>query len=432
LRELYATGGTTQTLLFGTLAFLLASWLALSDRQHLTTSRRWLRFASYAGWGLVVGLAIWSDLIVLPILMMASLLLLLFCWRDLHSLALLFLLLGFVIGAFPLIVYNLHPPPEQDSLSMLVNLFHGGTHMNSPHTLPQLIRGIEGTVSVSLPTATGDPFCPVPAVEYASDASPHSLPCTLLHTTWSAGYLLLWLLSVLLTITMLWRLRSFMQSGSLGERRGVVLHVARLCLLASAAVSLIVYMVSSGPQDAPHSHARYLIGLLIVTPALLWPAWRSATAPAMREIAQGGCARPRLTSMFNRGVLLLITLLFLLGTISIVSDLSSSQGANQQQDELIATLEHIGATHIYSDFWTCDRITFVSQEKIICGVIGSDLSPTHNYYAPYYTVVHADPHSAYVFTYDIFQKASILREAEHTGRGFRRFVFAGYIVYQPE
>jgi len=41
LRELYATGGTTQTLLFGTLAFLLASWLTLSYRQDLTSSRRW-------------------------------------------------------------------------------------------------------------------------------------------------------------------------------------------------------------------------------------------------------------------------------------------------------------------------------------------------------------------------------------------------------
>ena len=102
LRELYATGGTTQTLLFGTLAFLLASWLTLSYRQDLTSSRKWLRFAAYAGWGLVVGLAIWSDLVVLPVLMMAGLLLLLFCWRDLRTLAPLCLLLGFVIGVFPL------------------------------------------------------------------------------------------------------------------------------------------------------------------------------------------------------------------------------------------------------------------------------------------------------------------------------------------
>ncbi|HAG98724.1 MAG TPA: hypothetical protein DCL75_07675, partial [Ktedonobacter sp.] len=95
-----------------------------------------------------------------------------FCWRDLRTLAPLFLLLGFVIGMFPLIVYNLQAAPGLDSLSMLVSLFHGGPSMHTAHTLPKLIQGIEGTVGMSLPTATGDPFCSVPAVEYAIDASP--------------------------------------------------------------------------------------------------------------------------------------------------------------------------------------------------------------------------------------------------------------------
>ncbi|HTD18165.1 MAG TPA: hypothetical protein VK667_01415, partial [Ktedonobacteraceae bacterium] len=131
LRELYATGGSTQTLLFGTLAFLLAAWLALTYRQNLPRGRRWLRFAGYAGWGLVVGLALWSDLVVLPVLLMASLLLLLFCWRDLRSPAPLCLFLGLVVGVFPLIVYNLQAVPGQDSLSMIIGLFRGGKSMNS-------------------------------------------------------------------------------------------------------------------------------------------------------------------------------------------------------------------------------------------------------------------------------------------------------------
>ena len=135
LRELYATGGSTQTLLFGTLAFLLAAWLALTYRQNLPRGRRWLRFAGYAGWGLVVGLALWSDLVVLPVLLMASLLLLLFCWRDLRSPAPLCLFLGFVIGVFPLIVYNLQAVPGQDSLSMIIGLFRGGKSMNSAHEI---------------------------------------------------------------------------------------------------------------------------------------------------------------------------------------------------------------------------------------------------------------------------------------------------------
>ena len=431
LRELYATGGSTQTLLFGTLAFLLAAWLALTYRQDLPRGRRWLRFAGYAGWGLVVGLGIWSDLVVLPVFLMASLLLLLFCWRDLRSPAPLCLLLGFIIGIFPLIVYNLQAAPGQDSLSMIIGLFRGGKSTSSAHTLPQLIRGIEATLDMSLPTATGDPFCQVAAVDYASDASPHALQCVILHTGWSTGYIILWTLAVLLTVKALWKLRARMQAGSAEQRQEIVLHFARLCLLANAAVAVVGYAVSSGPQDAPHSHARYLLTLLIVTPAIIWPIWSAASKPLVKESPKQRFARSRAAVILNRGILLLIAVLFLMGTISIASDLPSSQQANQQQNELIARLEQVGATHIYADFWTCNRIIFVSQEKIICGVSDSTLIPSHNYYAPYYTIVHADLHSAYVFTYDIFQKTDILHKADRLGHGFRRFVFDGYIIYQP-
>lgn len=431
LRELYATGGSTQTLLFGTLAFLLAAWLSLTYRQDLPRDKRQLRFAGYAGWGLVVGLAIWSDLVVLPVLLMASLLLLLFCWRDLRSLASLCLLLGFITGVFPLIVYNLQAAPGQDSLSMIIGLFQGGKDMASAHTLPQLIRGIAATLDMSLPTATGDPFCSVSAVDYPIDASPHALPCTILHSVWSTGYIIFWTLAVLLTGRALWKLRAAMQAGAPERRQEFVLHSARLCLLASAAIALVSYAVSSAPQGLPHSHARYLLTLLIVTPALIWPIWSTGSTPPARDTLEQRFARSRSATILHQGLLLLIALLFLMGTISIESDLSSSQQANQQQDELIARLEQMGITHMYSDFWICNRITFVSQEKIICGSTDNTLLPTHNYYAPYYTIVHADPHSAYIYTYDIFQQADLLHKADRLGHGFRRFVFAGYIIYQP-
>ena len=431
LRELYATGGSTQTLLFGTLAFLLAAWLLLTYRQGLPRGRRQLRFAGYAGWGLVVGLAIWSDLVVLPVLLMASLLLLLFCWRDLRSLAPLCLFLGFIIGVFPLLIYNFQAAPGQDSLSMVIANFQGQKSMNSAHALPQLVRGIEATLDMSLPTATGDPFCPAAAVNYPTDATPHTLQCTILHSGWSTGYMILWTLAVSLTIRALWKLHVRMQADSPERRQEIVLHFARLCLLASAAVALVSYAVSSGPQSLPHSHARYLLTLLIVTPALIWPIWSAANTPLAKDALEQSFARSRSVSILNQGILLLIVMLFLIGTISIASDLPSSQQANQQQDELIARLERMGITHMYSDFWTCNRITFVSQEKIICGVTDSNLIPRYNYYAPYYTIVHADPYSAYVYTYDIFQKADLLHKADRLGHGFRHSVFAGYSIYQP-
>ncbi|GAC1383467.1 MAG: hypothetical protein NVSMB33_11450 [Ktedonobacteraceae bacterium] len=434
LWELYAKGGSTQTLLFGALAFLLAAWLSLTYSQDLLRSRRWLRYAGYGSWGLVVGLGIWSDMIVLPFFMMSSLLLLLFCWRDLRSWAPLCLLLGVVIGIFPLLAYNFQAPPGQDSLSTFLALFHG-PHTQSAHTLPQLIRGIKETVRMSLPTATGDPFCPVSAINYALDASPRSLSCTILHSGWSVGYMSLWTLAIFFSVRALWKLRACMKVGSFEERQEIILHFARLCLLVSAVVALASYILSSGPQSLPHSHARYLIGLLIVTPALIWPLWSAADAlksPLVNEATRRRFTFLEVKTILNRGILLLIVVLFLIETVSIGSDIPSSQTATQQQDRLIADLMRIGATRIYTDYWTCYSLVFVSQEKIICSVTDRTLLPSHNRYSPYYIVVKTDPHAAYVFNYDIFRDVATMRKADPSGHGFRRFVFDGYIIYQPE
>jgi hypothetical protein len=429
LQEVYAKGGSTQTLFFGTLAFLLASWLALTSHQDLPRGKRWLRFAAYGGWGLAVGLGVWSDLIVLPFFIMSSLLLLLFCRRDLRSWAPVFLLLGFAIGVFPLIAYNVQVPHGQDSLSTLL------WNYNRPHASSHLVRGIQATIQMSLPTATGDPFCPVSAVNYPIDASPQSIQCKMLHTGWSAGYMILWTLAAFLAGKGLWKLRTSMKVGLPERMQEIILHFARLCLLASAAMALVGYAVSAAPQGAPHGHARYLIGLLMVTPALIWPLWSGASAsrsPLADETTFHRPTRLRVKVIVKRGALLLMGMLFLIGAMSIVGDIPSSRAANQQQDEFIANLVRMGATRIYTDYWTCYRIVFVSQEKIICGVTDGTLMPHLNRYYHYYAVVKADPHAAYVFSYDIFQNMSTKQKAKLSGHGFRRFVFDDYIVYQPK
>ena len=438
MRELYATGGSTQTLLFGSLAFLLASWLSLSCKQDLSRGRRQLRLAGYAAWGLVLGLGLWCDVIVVPFFVMSALLLLLFCRRDLPTWAPLYLLLGFLIGVSPLLVYNYQAAQGQDSLSVILGLFHG-TNVQSPHKLAQLMQGIKEMIQVSLPTATGDPSCPVPALNYVTGAGPQSIQCTIVHTAWGLGYMLLWLLAILLTGRALWKLRSrshvrILHFMSPEEEQAVTRHFARLFLLASAGITLTIYAASSAPLGLPGSHARYLVGLLIVTPAVIWPLWTGARAikvPAVKRTPQPGFTRAQVKVAINRGLLLLIGIAFLTGTIGIFSEMPTVQAANQQQDLLIHNLLRIDATHIYTDYWSCDRIAFISQEKIICAVLDDNLQPTHNRDYSYYTIVKADPHSAYVFPLALPQTAPIVRKANLSSRNFQRFVFNGYVVYQP-
>ena len=466
MRELYATGGSTQTLLFGSLSFLLATWLGLTYKQALPPRRRWLRYAAYSGWGLVVGLGVWSDSVVLPFFLLSTLLLLLFCWRDLRSLAPICVLAGFILGVSPLLAYNIQAPPGQNSLSILLGLFHG-TNVQSPHTLAQFWLGLKNTIQISLPTATGDPSCPIPSLDYANTDRPQSTSCMVLHTLWGLGYLLLLGYAIILAVLPLWKSRS--SSPTAEEQATRVRSIARLCLLASAFVALAAYAVSSAPLGAPQSHARYLVGLLMVTPALLWPLFtrltlRPSSSPQPQGTREGypyhGPVRLQRYSAFPsmvgvplagtlaRGaqrwhewrhrwgwqwgrslLLILIGGAFLLGTLGVINDIPATQAANRQQDALIHDLLQRGIRHIYTEYWTCDRIAFISHEQIICGVVNTALQPSHNRDTRYYTLVSADPRSAYVFPNG--EPQFIAPPSSTHTTSWKKFPLDGYVVYVP-
>lgn len=77
-RELSAIGGYMETLLFAALSFFIATWLALSSGRegHNPWSRR---IIGYCAWGGIIGLGLWSDLLILPFALCSTLLLFLFC-----------------------------------------------------------------------------------------------------------------------------------------------------------------------------------------------------------------------------------------------------------------------------------------------------------------------------------------------------------------
>jgi hypothetical protein len=131
------------------------------------------------------------------------------------------------------------------------------------------------------------------------------------------------------------------------------------------------------------------------------------------------------------GILLLTGLVFLLGTISAFSEIPIVQADARQEEALISNLLGIKATHIYSEYWTCDRLIFESREQIICASLDDNLQPIHNRYMPYYSIVKADPNAAYVFPIGSVQANTFAKEATLSKKLYRRFVFEGYVVYQP-
>src|SRR5262249_1565126 len=112
-RQVKSIGGYTEILPLAVFALLISYKLACLKKETPLLRKA----ALYAVWGFVVGLALWSDLLIIPYLLMAGIALVLFCWWELCKWSIWIVLLGFVVGAFPLIYYNLTAAPGTDSLT---------------------------------------------------------------------------------------------------------------------------------------------------------------------------------------------------------------------------------------------------------------------------------------------------------------------------
>lgn len=424
--QLHSYGGYPDTLFLGTLLFLCAFYLSFFDARGVPLRKRWWRYLAYACWGGAAGLGLWSDMLIAPFILTSGLLILLFCWRELlRILPIICILAGLYIGARPLISYNLHAAPGKDSLSVLRGLHQGGSSELS-YSPTLIIKELKGTLQVSIPTITGNPFCPVS--EEASlyePSTPHSLLCTTVHSAWSIGYVLLFACAAGIATFMVWQVSRnwWNNKQDIMARQELVRHYGRWLLLACAFITLVLYTFSDSPIDWPGIHARYIIALIAALPAVFWPLWLGITT------SKEGIWN-RIRRIACTGILVSVGLIYLVGTLMVFTELPGAQADYQRNLSLIQHLHTIGASHIYTDYWTCDKIAFISQEQIICGVVGGELIPSHNREAGYYDIVKADPHSAYVFPLG-YQTPALQKKLSLPGAHYRYYVFNGYYIYQP-
>jgi hypothetical protein len=426
-RELSAFGGRHETLLFGSLMFLCATWLALTSDVTRPLHLSWPRFLVYGGWGLFVGLGVWSDMLVLPFVATSALLLLVFCWRELVRGGVLAIIPGLLLGGYPLIAYNLHAAPGEDSLSVLISLRNAGNVHGAPPG-ETIMKQLVSTFGISLPMMTGSPFCPVTELSFFGPSAPYTFGCTLFQYSWSFSYMLLFVTAIVLAIWAGRRARRCYRQDA-AKRQAVVQQSARLLLLCSGLMSLYLYTFSGAPVEWPGIHSSYLVGLLIVTPAVFWPLW-----VGMKQVGKHVTILARGRRLICIGAFSVLCVLFLLGPImTFWQDVPKDQVENARQQALIDNLLQRGITRIYTEYWTCNRIAFMTNERIICAVLGSNLNPTLNRYEQYYPIVHADPRAAYVFekTKDRLHLAAVEKMLVSSGTPYRYYDFAGYGVYVP-
>jgi hypothetical protein len=476
--QLVAAGGRLEPPLFGTLSLLLTSWLALSFHTDTTFKERQRRLLAYGCLGVVIGVGLWIDLLILPFVCTSLVLLLLFCHRELCTRAFFFGILGFLIGAFPLLLFNIEHPQDNSILTLWQQ--YRSTGMPLP-TGENLGTSILATILISIPTATGaNPLCLV------SEPSPwlHGPPlsCMGFQTSWGLCAVIIWALAVFVVCKELPELcRVLATSRSSAEKGHLIRCASQLALLASVGLTALSYATSPSAALFPDTASRYLVGFLVATPAVvagLWPKCSLGKVALIRSLcmwtivsilvitgyfilvvmitlavvtlmwpklwlslSEAVLARLRTTGALKKigdsikiGILCFISTVLILGMVSTFCQIPETQKLTQRQNTLINSLLYLHARHIYSDYWTCNRLIFLSNERIICSVLSAGLSPGLNRYQPYAQIVAQDHRAAYVFDTEnggVGGYQSMVF-AQYFGTQYRAFYLAGFVVRLPD
>lgn len=443
-RQLEAVSGSPEVVLFGALLLLVAVGLALSSipSGHCEAHERRRRNLLFGLWGLLAGLALWSDPLVAPFVLVPALLFLLFCLRELRTLAPLLLLAGLLLGVSPYLLNKVLP--SQTSPSM--QLFHADPHTQTPRFVsdqgqvaspPTFGLQLTGMFLVSLPIATGaNSLCTLSAAEawpLPEHPSAHVLQCTLVHAGWSSLCILLWLVAVTLALRAYLRARRAEEDPERSDAHKLrgerILQASRLAVLGSAGLTLALYTAFPSPAIVPWSSTRYLVGLFIAAPALLAALW--IVTDALRRRGQRVLALAGVATRY--GLLLIIVISQLSGLVAAIVSAPDSTTGTLQMDQLIATMVRAGDTRVYSDYWTCDRLIFQSQERIICSVLDEQLQPALDRYLPYRALVASSPHSAFLFHRDAPQVAAFKAWAAQSHMQYSTLTLTtlNYVIYRP-
>ena len=215
-----------------------------------------------------------------------------------------------------------------------------------------------------------------------------------------------------------------LQAWTPEERREFLGYFAQMIQVGSPLLILIVYATTSAAGLDPWYSARYLTSTLIALPAVLWPLWRAGATLKRKRLATS-------IKALSAALLLVIFLFFTLGWAQTLNLIPAAQDAKRQEAHLIQTLFNRGITHIYTDYWTCDRIAFESTERIICSVVDEQLQAGVNRYTPYTAIVNTDSHASWVFPVGSLQARAFEQNMQKSGETNPSFIQDGYVIFMP-
>ncbi|RKN50907.1 hypothetical protein [Micromonospora endolithica] len=337
----------------------------------LAAGRPGRRGPRWAGWGLLAGLLLWVDPLVLPYVAGLALVLVVLRWRELRGQAGALLGLGALVGAAPLLVDSI--VAGRSPLDAVLAAAGSGQSAGWADRL-------HGALVLGPPLGMG--FC------FPGRCAGWQL--------WWAVALPLLLLAAAVTA---WRtLRTPATSarpsepsgpGAAGSARRARAAVS-LALVGGAVATLAGYALSSSSGRTPIESSRYLSCLLLSVPALLWPLWDAAR----RWPAAGG--RRALGGVAAAGALVAVLGTAGVATAGALATVPAARAEQARHDVLVAALRERGVRHVYGGYWTCNRLTFASREDVVCAVVDDDLTPGHDRYGPYRRAVESSPDAAWL------------------------------------
>ncbi|MEV0807314.1 hypothetical protein [Micromonospora sp. NPDC050200] len=158
----------------------------------------------------------------------------------------------------------------------------------------------------------------------------------------------------------------------------------RLALVLAAAAVLGAYTISSAAGRTPVESARYLSCLTIATPALLWPLWAAAR---QRTGATPVAATVALAALLGTAAA---------ATAAAIRTVPATHAEAARHRALVDTLRELGVRHVRGGYWTCNRLTFGSGEDVVCAVVDDELRPGFDRYPAYRRAVERAAAPAWV------------------------------------
>jgi hypothetical protein len=339
--ELMAAGGYPDMLFLGTLLAALTVLLCRPDGSAH-------RGRVYVLWGLCAGIVLWSDPLIVPFLAAFGVMLLVLRRGELWGRYGLAALGGLLTGALPLLLS--HPVRTVDAVS---------AHNPSMPGSFTLLDHLGGT---RLGVALAFGLCNVDS-------------CPPWQQAWG------WIIPLLLVAAAVMAVAGLRRGAAdPGEQ---VRDAVRLALVAGAAATILLYAQSVHSVGSVWQSSRYLSNVLIATPVVLWPLWTLACRGLPRAVGVAGLATLAATACA--------------ATISVfVQGVPAARRSTAVQQELVAKLDSLGVNRFYTDFFTCHRLIYATNERLICAVIEPGLRRGWDRYEPYRQAVTRSPLPAYV------------------------------------